>query len=74
MEDASKLICAQLREIRRAKGLRQYYIAEALGIKPQALSQLELGKHCPSIDFLVRYAKIVDHDVTLTPRERIISR
>lgn len=52
-----------LRAARRAKGLRQYQVAESLGVTREAVSQWETGRTEPSSSHLVQFAALVGTDV-----------
>lgn len=43
-----------LRHERKAKGWTQNYVANQIGISPEAISMLETGQHKPSYDVLVK--------------------
>lgn len=59
-------ILKQIKEIRRAKGIRQEYLAAQLGIDRTSYSKKELGKAPISLDELVMVMQLLDiewHDI-----------
>ena len=46
----------RLREVRRARGLEQLWLAGKAGLQPSSVSNFELGKRKPSLGSLVRLA------------------
>lgn len=59
MQSATELLGARIRELRKARGIAQEQLAEALGVEQQYMSRIELGKSYPSLDRLMRIAEIL---------------
>jgi len=49
-------VVRQLKEVRKAEGMTQEYLAELVGTKKSNISRLESGRYNPSLDFLVKVA------------------
>lgn len=49
-------IARQLKEVRKAEGMTQEYLAELVGTKKSNISRLESGRYNPSLDFLAKVA------------------
>ena len=49
-------VARQLKEVRKAEGMTQEYLAELVGTKKSNISRLESGRYNPSLDFLVKVA------------------
>lgn len=45
-----ELLGKRIKELRKAKNIKQECLAEQLGIEPRQLSKLETGKHYPSFE------------------------
>lgn len=54
---------AQIAALRRAKGLTQEQLAEAVGVSPPAVSKWETDKSCPDIALLCPLARALGTDV-----------
>lgn len=54
--DASLDVAKQIREVRKAQGMTQEYLADLVGTKKSNISRLESGRYNPSLDFLVKVA------------------
>ena len=54
---------AQIAALRRAKGLTQGQLAEAVGVSPPAVSKWETDKSCPDIALLCPLARALGTDV-----------
>lgn len=50
----------RLRELRRAKKMRQVDVAERMGCSPSHLSKIELGEMTATVDDLARLASIYE--------------
>ena len=50
----------KLHNMRKSKGLTQTEVAIAVGVKPNTISQYELGKRTPNIHLLKKIAKVLD--------------
>lgn len=48
-----ELLGKRIKELRKAKGFTQEYLAEKLNIETRQLSKLETGKHYPSFETIV---------------------
>lgn len=59
MGTATELLGARIRELRKAQGMAQEQLAEALGVEQQYMSRIELGRSYPSLDRLIRIAEIL---------------
>lgn len=57
-----------LRARRRAVGLTQEQLGNAIGRDQAAISDYERGKNAPSMETLARLADALDCDVVLMPR------
>jgi transcriptional regulator with XRE-family HTH domain len=57
MENATELLGARIRELRKARGLTQDQLAEILGVEQKYVSLMEHGKSYPSLDRLMRIAE-----------------
>lgn len=58
--DTKKLIGARIKELRKQAGLTQEKLAFAVELDPRHLSRLEVGKHFPSLDSLVKIADVLN--------------
>ncbi len=54
---------ARIREIRLRHGLSQARFAKAAGVSVDAVSRLELGRHSPSLDTMVKLGDALDLSV-----------
>jgi transcriptional regulator with XRE-family HTH domain len=72
MTGVKKRFGKHLRKIRRAKDLTQEQLAEAVGITPEFLSNLERGVNGPSFDTLQKLADVLEVDVSefFTPPDK----
>jgi transcriptional regulator with XRE-family HTH domain len=59
MKNATELLGARIRELRKAQGLTQDQLAEVLGIEQKYVSLIEHGKSYPSLDRLMRIAEVL---------------
>jgi len=65
----------RITELRKASGLSQYALAEALDISRQAVSKWESGQSSPDAANLIRLAEILDTDIEyLTTGRRTFGR
>lgn len=55
-----RLFGAWVRELRRRRGLTQVVVAERAGVNVGYLSQIEGGKHNPTLGLIVRLALALD--------------
>ena len=65
----------RIRERRQELGLTQDELAKTLDVTPQHISAIETDKRAPSLDFLVRLAKMlkVTTDYLLSGEEAIVT-
>jgi transcriptional regulator with XRE-family HTH domain len=61
-------VIQQLVTLRRAAGISQRQMAQEIGTKQSAISDIETGLHLPNLDTLSRYAERFGMEVVLTPR------
>lgn len=59
MGNATELFGRQIRELRKSRGLSQEQLGEQIGIDQKHMSKIELGKSYPSLDRLIRIAKVL---------------
>ena len=59
-------VLQELRRIRAAKGLTQAQMAKLCGYSQTHISLVELGRHMPSIYFLIDYAEALGQRFTIT--------
>jgi transcriptional regulator with XRE-family HTH domain len=64
MSSLRKRFGNRLRKIRRHKDLTQEQLADAVGITPEYLSNLERGVNAPSFETLEKLAQVLEVDVT----------
>lgn len=57
-KDNSEIIC-QLKEIRQSKGLSQSLLAEQIGVKRQAIYDMESGKYVPNTALALRLSSVL---------------
>ncbi len=55
-----KLIGSRIRYFRKLNGFTQEYLAEKLGIEPDTLSHIEIGKNLPSLSRIPRIAECLN--------------
>lgn len=60
-----------LQQTRRAKGLTQSEVAELLQLGQSYLSQVERGKHDIKTTTLIEWARVLDLEVMLIPRQHV---
>lgn len=60
MKPTKELLGARIKELRKARELSQKELAELIGIEPQHMNRLEVGKSYPSLDRLERIAKVLN--------------
>lgn len=60
-------IVKELTEIRKAQGLRQIDIAEAVGVTQPVISEFESGKTEPRIATVIKYAHVLGYGLVLIP-------
>ena len=63
MKTTKELLGARIKELRKAKGLSQEELAEKIGVEPQHMSRLEIGKSYPSLDRLEKIAIALDRQL-----------
>lgn len=56
VETPKQSVARQLKEVRKAQGITQAYLAELVGTKKSNISRLESGRYNPSLDFLAKVA------------------
>ena len=61
--DIRALFGARLKQLREAKELTQEQLAEAIGVTPQHLSDVERGKYAPGFDKLPLIAKALGRPI-----------
>lgn len=59
MKNATELLGARIRELRKAQSLTQEHLADFLGIEQKHVSLIEQGKSYPSLDRLMRIAEVL---------------
>lgn len=60
-----------IRRLRRAKGLSQEQVAQALGVSGPAVNKWERGACCPDLALLAPLARLLDTDLnTRSPSGR----
>jgi len=64
MENTKELLGAQIREIRKARGLTQEQLAEMIDVEQKHVSRIESGKNYPSIDRLEKMAAALNASLT----------
>lgn len=57
---ARRLLAANLRRLRQARGLTQEAVADAAGLRQALISELEAGKRDVRLDSLARLAAALD--------------
>ena len=60
MTDAKKLVGARIKALRQRAGKTQEALAELVELDARHLSRLEVGRHFPALDSLVRIAAALD--------------
>lgn len=60
MKTTKELLGSRIKELRKAKKLTQEELAELIGVEPQHMSRLEIGKSYPSLDRLEKMAIALD--------------
>lgn len=68
-----KLLGSRIRYFRKLNHLTQEQLAEKLGIEPETLSHIEIGKNLPAISKLPRYAEVLNVEVFQLMIKRDIS-
>lgn len=58
----------KLVETRKAKSMTQKELADLAGVSQQAISRLELEKHIPKMDTLIRLLDSLDLEITISPK------
>lgn len=58
----------KLVETRKAKAMTQKELADLAGVSQQAISRLELEKHIPKMDTLIRLLDSLDLEITISPK------
>lgn len=61
-------IVKELVEIRKAQGLRQIDMAEAVGVTQPVISEFESGKTEPRIKTVIKYAHVLGYGIVLIPQ------
>jgi len=59
-QQARESVAANLRRLRKARGLTQAELAARLGIEPRHQQMLEAGESAPSFDLLVNVADVLE--------------
>lgn len=60
MKTTKELLGARIKELRKARKLSQEELAELIGVEPQHMSRLEVGKSYPSLDRLEKIATVLE--------------
>lgn len=60
----NKIIASNISKARREKGLTQEQAAEKIGIKRQALTRIESGKHSTQTAMLFRISKALEVNIS----------
>lgn len=55
----------QMRDARLSQHLSQQSLAERVGTHRSNISRMESGRYNPSLDFMVRVAQCMDHEVSI---------
>lgn len=58
----------ELKAVRESKGYSLTYLAEQVSIKPTTLEKIEAGRFSISVDYLVRFSIILEHEFVISPR------
>lgn len=59
-DDLAARVGAKVREVRAERGVSQAELARRIGIIPQNLARLEMGRHVPSLDVLLKIARALE--------------
>lgn len=59
MKDIKRLLGMRLKELRKNRGLSQEGLAEKVAISAKYLSRVEMGRHVPSLNVLLRLAVVL---------------
>lgn len=62
--DKKKLLGKRIREIRKARGIKQEKLAELINVEPATISNIENGKNYPSMINLENILNILDSSFT----------
>lgn len=62
--DKKKLLGKRIREIRKARGIKQEKLAELINVEPATISNIENGKNYPSMINLENIINILDSSFT----------
>ena len=68
-EKGRKEICAQIRAIRKSRGLTQAQVGKMVGVKEPNVCAVERGTWSPSLDLLLRYGEVLKFKISLIPHE-----
>lgn len=63
MENTKKLLGKRIKELRKATGLTQEKLAEAIGIETTSLSGIESGRHFPSLPTLEKISNKLNVEI-----------
>lgn len=64
-------LCAEVRTIRKRRGLTQGELGEQTGLSHQALGRLERGEHSPSVDLLDRVLEPMGYTLDIVRIEEV---
>lgn len=75
MDKKLEILALRLREARENLGLKQYEVAEKLGINTRNISSYECGDSLPSVKTLIEFSKLyntsidylLDNDIKISP-------
>jgi transcriptional regulator with XRE-family HTH domain len=71
LENRSK-IGSTLREIREKRGFSQEQLAEKMNISRSTISKIESGKFNCSIDYLAKFAAVLDFEIILQDSQQTL--
>lgn len=60
MKTTKQLLGGRIKELRRARGLSQEELAEAIGIEPQHMSRIEIGGSAPTVERMEILCSVLD--------------
>lgn len=63
MKDVKKLLGLRIKEIRKSRKMTQEQLSEGIGIEPNNLSRIEIGKNYPTPENLAKIADVLGVDV-----------
>ena len=69
----SRELFPTLLRARRQKGLTQTQLTQYLGLPQSYISEVEKGKHDVKMSTLMAWAKVLDLEVMLIPRQQVLA-